>query len=171
MSLVDVKKRLEAHKQEFKVYSKDNCSLCVKTKNEMTLAGVLPMMKIYNDTIVAFNQRGKRKGAITIALPFWHKDIEDFLEAKSEVGDLRTKLFDTQPQVVIPDLFMKMKKEDKLQPWYTFSPHEVEVKLGFNLNDYNGEDFETKYIKCVEAWHDDSGGVPAGFRVPRLGES
>ena len=114
--------------------------------------GVLPMMKIYNDTIVAFNQRGKRKGAITIALPFWHKDIEDFLEAKSEVGDLRTKLFDTQPQVVIPDLFMKMKKEDKLQTWYTFSPHEVEVKLGFNLNDYNGEEFETKYMECVEAY-------------------
>ena len=114
--------------------------------------GVLPMMKIYNDSIVAFNQRGKRKGAITIALPFWHKDIEDFLEAKSEVGDLRTKLFDSQPQVVIPDLFMKMKEEDKNQIWYTFSPHEVEVKLGFNLNDFHGEEFEDKYHECVLAY-------------------
>lgn len=116
--------------------------------------GVLPMMKIYNDSIVAFNQRGKRKGAITIALPFWHKDIEDFLEAKSEVGDLRTKLFDTQPQVVIPDLFMRMKEEDKTQIWYTFSPHEVEVKLGFNLNDYYGSEFEDKYHLCVRAYKD-----------------
>lgn len=114
--------------------------------------GVLPMMKIYNDSIVAFNQRGKRKGAITIALPFWHKDIEDFLEAKSEVGDLRTKLFDSQPQVVIPDLFMKMKEQDKNQIWYTFSPHEVEVKLGFNLNDFHGEEFEDKYHECVLAY-------------------
>ena len=116
--------------------------------------GVLPMMKIYNDTIVAFNQRGKRKGAITIALPLWHKDVEDFLEAKSEVGDLRTKLFDAQPQIVIPDLFMRMKEEDKNQTWYTFSPHEVEVKLGFNLNDYYGDEFETKYALCVQAYKD-----------------
>lgn len=116
--------------------------------------GVLPMMKVYNDTIVAFNQRGKRKGAITIALPLWHKDVEDFLEAKSEVGDLRTKLFDAQPQIVIPDLFMRMKEEDKTQIWYTFSPHEVEVKLGFNLNDYYGVEFEAKYALCVQAYKD-----------------
>ena len=116
--------------------------------------GVLPMMKIYNDSIVAFNQRGKRKGAITIALPLWHKDVEDFLESKSEVGDLRTKLFDTQPQIVIPDLFMRMKEEDKTQIWYTFSPHEVEVKLGFNLNDYYGGEFESKYHSCIQAYKD-----------------
>ena len=116
--------------------------------------GVLPMIKIYNDSIVAFNQRGKRKGAITIALPLWHKDVEDFLESKSEVGDLRTKLFDTQPQIVIPDLFMRMKEEDKTQIWYTFSPHEVEVKLGFNLNDYFGDDFENKYRLCIQAYKD-----------------
>lgn len=114
--------------------------------------GVLPMMKVYNDTIVAFNQRGKRKGAITMALPFWHRDIEDFLESKSEVGDLRTKLFDTQLQVVIPDLFMQMKKENKNQAWYTFSPHEVKVVLGFDLNDFTSKEFEAKYFECVDAY-------------------
>ena len=133
---------------------------CVRAKGDMIggeyglSGGVLPMMKIYNDSIVAFNQRGKRKGAITIALPLWHKDVEDFLESKSEVGDLRTKLFDAQPQIVIPDLFMRMKEEDKTQIWYTFSPHEVEVKLGFNLNDYYGGEFESKYHSCVQAYKD-----------------
>lgn len=114
--------------------------------------GVLPMMKIYNDAIVAFNQLGKRKGAITMALPCWHYDIPSFLEAKSEVGDLRTKLFDTQLQIVFSDLFMQMKEEDKTQTWYMFSPHEVEVVLGFNLNDYSGEDFNQKYFEAVEAY-------------------
>lgn len=114
--------------------------------------GILPMMKVYNDTIVAFNQRGKRKGAITMAVPFWHRDIEDFLESKSEVGDLRTKLFDTQLQVVIPDLFMQMKKDNKNQTWYTFSPHEVKVVLGFDLNDFTSKEFETKYFECVDAY-------------------
>lgn len=114
--------------------------------------GVLPMMKIFNDTIVAFNQRGKRKGAITIALPIWHKDIVEFLECRSELGDLRTKLFDTQPQIVIEDLYMNMKKQDKTQIWYTFSPHEVEVVLGFNLNDYSGPEFDDKYQQAVQAY-------------------
>lgn len=114
--------------------------------------GVLPMMKIYNDAIVAFNQLGKRKGAITMALPCWHYDTPSFLEAKSEVGDLRTKLFDTQLQIVFSDLFMRMKEEDKTQTWYMFSPHEVEVVLGFNLNDYSGEDFNQKYFEAVEAY-------------------
>ena len=114
--------------------------------------GVLPMMKIYNDAIVAFNQLGKRKGAITMALPCWHFDTPLFLEAKSEVGDLRTKLFDTQLQIVFSDLFMQMKEDDKMQTWYMFSPHEVEVKLGFNLNDYSGEKFKVKYFEAVSAY-------------------
>lgn len=114
--------------------------------------GVIPMMKIYNDVIVAFNQLGKRKGAITIALPVWHKDIVEFLEVKSEVGDLRTKLFDSQPQIVFSDLFMQMKEDDKNQIWYTFSPYEVERVLGFNLNDVAGEEFNKCYFEAVEAY-------------------
>ena len=114
--------------------------------------GVIPMMKIFNETIVAFNQRGKRKGAITSALPIWHKDVVDFLDVKTEVGDLRGKLFDTQTQIVIEDIFMNMKEEDNQQIWYTFSPHEVEVKLGFNLNDYSGKEFDEKYLEAVNAY-------------------
>ena len=49
---------------------------------------------------------------------------------------------------------MRMKEEDKTQIWYTFSPHEVEVKLGFNLNDYSGCDFDVKYQQCVNAYKD-----------------
>lgn len=114
--------------------------------------GVLPMMKIFNDTIVAFNQLGKRKGAITLGLPVWHKDVVDFLEAKSEVGDLRTKLFDSQTQIIFCDLFMEMRKQDKTQIWYTFSPYEVEKVLGFNLNDLSGDEFNQGYMQAVKSY-------------------
>ena len=125
-------------------------------------------MKIFNDTIVAFNQRGKRKGAITMALPIWHKDIIEFLECRSELGDLRTKLFDTQPQIVIEDLYMNMKKQDKTQIWYTFSPHEVEVVLGFNLNDYSGPEFDDKYQQAVQAYKEGKIKVVSEIKVIEL---
>jgi len=115
-------------------------------------SGVVPFIKIFNDVILAFNQRGKRKGAITVALPIFHADIEDFLEINSETGDLRSKSFDIQPQVNIPDLFMKMKKDDKNQLWHTFSPYEVESKLGIKLFDVFNEEFEVAYKECVAAY-------------------
>ena len=116
-------------------------------------SGVVPFIKIFNDVILAFNQKGKRKGAITVALPIFHADIEDFLEINSETGDLRSKSFDIQPQVNIPDLFMKMKDEDKLQTWYTFSPYEVESKLGIKLFDVFNDEFENAYRACVDAYN------------------
>lgn len=117
-----------------------------------TASGVVPFIKIFNDVILAFNQKGKRKGAITVALPIFHADIEDFLEINSETGDLRSKSFDIQPQVNVPDLFMKMKEEDKNQLWYTFSPYEVESKLGIKLFDLFNEEFEVAYKECVAAY-------------------
>ena len=114
--------------------------------------GALPMMKIFNETIIAFNQLGKRKGAITSALPVWHADIVSFLDSVSEVGDLRKKLFDTQIQVVFEDLFMRMVDDSPNSIWYTFSPHEVEEVLGYNLNDYSGVEFDDLYLKAVEAY-------------------
>lgn len=115
-------------------------------------SGVLPFIKIFNDVIVAFNQKGKRKGAITVALPIFHGDIEDFLEINSETGDLRNKSFDIQPQVNVPDLFMEMKKADKTQLWHTFSPYEVERKLGIKLFDVFNDEFNVAYRECVAAY-------------------
>ena len=68
--------------------------------------GVIPWIRIINDTAVAVNQQGKRKGAVTVSLDIWHLDIEDFLELRTENGDQRMKAYDIFPQVVF-DLFHK----------------------------------------------------------------
>lgn len=116
--------------------------------------GVLPFIKVANDTAIAVNQGGKRKGAITCALPDWHGDIEDFLEIQTETGDARTKSFDIQPQICIHDTFMERLLEDKTQTWYTFSPAEVLNVLNINLNEIGGNDFTGGYNKCVAAYKD-----------------
>ena len=76
--------------------------------------GVVPWVKIVNDTAVAVNQQGRRAGAVTAALDSWHLDIELFLELQTENGDQRGKAYDIYPQVVLSDLFMK-RVEDNLE--------------------------------------------------------
>ncbi|MEO2083659.1 MAG: ribonucleoside-diphosphate reductase subunit alpha, partial [Desulfurobacteriaceae bacterium] len=107
--------------------------------------GIVPWAKILNDVAVAVNQEGKRAGAVTIALDVWHLDIFDFLELKTENGDLRRKAFDIFPQVVIPDLFMERVKYD--QDWLLVDPYEVEKKFGFKLYELWGEEFEKAYMQ------------------------
>lgn len=114
--------------------------------------GVLPFIKVLNDTMVAVNQAGKRKGAATCALPIWHNDIEDFLDVQTEVGDPRSKSFDIQPQVTMFDLFMKMRKQDKNQTWLTFCPYEVKKVLGIDIGYLFNEEFEEAYAKIQEAY-------------------
>lgn len=130
--------------------------------------GVIPMMKIYESAINAFDQKGKRKGAMTAALPIWHKDIVEFLDSISEVGDLRGKLFDVQLQVVFEDLFMDKVENDKQATWCTFSPYEVEKVLGFNLNDYSGLEFDEKYQIAVDAYLDGKLTVVSEIKVIEL---
>lgn len=105
--------------------------------------GVIPWIKIINDTAVAVNQLGKRAGAVTAALDIWHLDIEDFLELQSENGDQRKKAYDIFPQVVILDEFMRRVKKDK--EWSLFDPNEVYRKYGFELATLWGEEFDRKY--------------------------
>lgn len=107
--------------------------------------GVVPWIKIVNDTVVAVNQLGKRAGACTVALDVWHYDIEDFLELQTENGDQRSKAFDIFPQVVIPDEFMRRVKLDKL--WLMFDPHELSMKLDVKIVDLWGENFDKFYEK------------------------
>lgn len=113
--------------------------------------GIVPWTKILNDVAVAVNQEGKRAGAVTVALDVWHLDIYDFLELKTENGDLRRKAFDIFPQVVIPDLFMERVKFD--QEWLLVDPYEVERKFGYRLYELWGEEFEKAYMH-VEAESD-----------------
>lgn len=116
--------------------------------------GVVPMIKVFNDTMVYVNQSGKRKGAGTVALPIWHNDILDFLDIQTEVGDPRTKCFDIQPQICFNDLFFEMLEQDKTQDWFTFCPYEVKQVLGVDLPEQYNNDFVKVYDLAVNAHKD-----------------
>lgn len=111
-------------------------------------SGVLPWIKLINDTAIAVNQLGSRAGAITVALDIWHADIEDFLTMQHENGDQRKKAYDIFPQIVISDLFMKRAEADL--KWTLVDPHEVRVKYGVELAELYGEKFEEIYLKIEQ---------------------
>ncbi len=100
--------------------------------------GVVPFLKVVNDTAVAVNQGGKRKGAVCAYLETWHLDIEEFLELRKNTGDDRRRTHDMNTANWIPDLFMKrvMDKAD----WTLFSPSDVP-----DLHDKFGTAFEEAY--------------------------
>ncbi|SEN29422.1 ribonucleoside-diphosphate reductase subunit alpha [Lihuaxuella thermophila] len=110
--------------------------------------GVIPWIRNYNNTAVAVDQLGVRRGAFAIYLDVWHADILDFLNLKTNNGDDRLKAHDIFPGVCIPDLFMEKVKERA--DWYLFDPHEVREVMGFSLEDSWGEEFERRYQACVE---------------------
>lgn len=100
--------------------------------------GVIPFLKVANDTAVAVNQGGKRKGAMCAYLETWHLDIEDFLELRKNTGDERRRTHDMNTANWIPDLFMKRVREKK--SWTLFSPDDVK-----DLHDLYGKAFEKRY--------------------------
>lgn len=111
--------------------------------------GVIPFVKIINDTALAINQEGKRSGAVTTALHIWHLDIEEFLEMQRETGgDIRRKCFDVFPQVLVHNEFMRRVKEDR--EWVLIDPYEVRVKYNVELADLYGESFTNFYLKLLE---------------------
>ncbi len=107
--------------------------------------GVLPWIKLINDTAVAVNQLGSRAGAITVALDSWHIDIEEFLTMQHENGDQRKKAYDVFPQVVLSDLFMKRVEEGK--KWTLIDPHEIRKKYNVEIAELYGKEFEEFYEK------------------------
>jgi len=102
--------------------------------------GVVPFLKVANDTAVAVNQGGKRKGALCAYLEVWHLDIEEFLELRKNTGDDRRRTHDMNTANWIPDLFMKRVIENK--DWTLFSPNETP-----DLHDLYGNAFEIAYVK------------------------
>ena len=102
--------------------------------------GVVPFLKVANDTAVAVNQGGKRKGAMCAYLETWHMDIEEFLELRKNTGDDRRRTHDMNTANWVPDLFMKRVCENG--EWTLFSPDEVP-----DLHDRIGTDFERKYVE------------------------
>lgn len=107
--------------------------------------GVVPWIRIINDTAVAVNQQGRRAGAVTVALDTWHLDIETFLELQTENGDQRGKAYDIYPQVVCSNLFMK-RVEENLE-WTLFDPYEIRQKYQIELCELYGTEFEEFYEK------------------------
>ncbi|MGE0859380.1 MAG: ribonucleoside-diphosphate reductase subunit alpha [Gammaproteobacteria bacterium] len=105
--------------------------------------GVVPFLKVANDTAVAVNQGGKRKGAMCAYLETWHMDIEEFLELRKNTGDDRRRTHDMNTANWVPDLFMKRVVEDGA--WTLFSPDEVP-----DLHDAVGAEFERKYAYYEE---------------------
>ncbi|MCY4564279.1 MAG: ribonucleoside-diphosphate reductase subunit alpha [Gammaproteobacteria bacterium] len=100
--------------------------------------GLVPFLKVVNDTAVAVNQGGKRKGAVCSYLETWHLDIEEFLELRKNTGDDRRRTHDMNTANWIPDLFMKRVSEDS--DWTLFSPNEVP-----DLHDLYGRAFGARY--------------------------
>ncbi len=100
--------------------------------------GVIPFLKVANDTAVAVNQGGKRKGAMCAYLETWHLDIEQFLELRKNTGDDRRRTHDMNTANWIPDLFMKRVHND--EEWTLFSPNDAT-----ELHDLTGLEFENKY--------------------------
>ena len=105
--------------------------------------GIIPWIKLLNDTAIAVNQGGRRAGAVTVSVDIWHLDVPEFLEMQTENGDQRRKAYDIFPQLVLPDEFMRrvMDKKD----WIMIDPHEVRSKLGIELAELWGEKFEQAY--------------------------
>ncbi len=101
--------------------------------------GVVPFLKVVNDTAVAVNQGGKRKGAVCAYLETWHLDIEEFLELRKNTGDDRRRTHDMNTSNWIPDLFMRRVMEKGT--WTLFSPNDTP-----DLHDKFGKEFEKIYV-------------------------
>jgi len=105
--------------------------------------GIIPWIKLLNDTAIAVNQGGRRAGAVTVSVDIWHLDVPEFLEMQTENGDQRRKAYDIFPQLVLPDEFMRrvIAKED----WTLVDPYEVRTKLGIELAELWGDKFTQTY--------------------------
>ncbi|MET1255193.1 ribonucleoside-diphosphate reductase subunit alpha [Aliikangiella maris] len=124
--------------------------------------GVIPFLKVANDSAIAVNQGGKRKGAVCAYLESWHIDIEDFLDLRKNTGDDRRRAHDMNTANWIPDLFMERVVEEG--DWTLFSPDEVpdlhekfgkefrDAYLGYERQAETGQLKNVKTIKAVDLW-------------------
>ncbi len=121
--------------------------------------GVVPFLKVVNDSAVAVNQGGKRKGAVCAYLECWHLDVEEFLELRKNTGDDRRRTHDMNSALWIPDLFMKRVFEEG--EWTLFSPSDAP-----DLHDLYGAAFEARYL-AYEAQVDE-GTLRLAKRLPAV---
>ncbi len=112
--------------------------------------GVIPWVKLFNDTAIAVDQLGMRTGSVSIWLDAWHKDLPEFLQLKTNNGDDRKKAHDVFPGICYPDLFWKMAENDIEGTWNMMCPHEIKKIKGYELCDFYGEEWEKRYFECLE---------------------
>lgn len=112
--------------------------------------GVIPWIRLYNDTAVAVDQLGRRKGGASITLDVWHQDLYEFLELRTNNGDDRRKAHDIFPSVSIPNIFMERLKARG--NWSLFDPYMVNKVMRFHLEDFYDEvdnkEFTKRYLAC-----------------------
>ncbi len=111
--------------------------------------GVIPWIKLFNDTAVAVDQLGVRNGSVAIWLDAWHKDLPEFLQIRTNNGDDRKKAHDVFPGICYPDLFWKLAENNINAEWYMMCPHEIRQIKGYSLEDFYGQQWENKYYECV----------------------
>lgn len=111
--------------------------------------GVLKWIKLCNDTAVAVDQLGVRQGSVAVYLDIWHRDMPEFLQIRTNNGDDRMKAHDVFPGVCIPDLFWRMVRDEIDSMWYMMCPHEIQSIKGYHLEDYWGEEWERRYLDCI----------------------
>ncbi|MBE6071608.1 MAG: ribonucleoside-diphosphate reductase subunit alpha [Clostridium butyricum] len=111
--------------------------------------GIIPWIKLFNDTAVAVDQLGVRNGSVAIWLDAWHKDIPEFLQIRTNNGDDRKKAHDVFPGLCYPDLFWKLAENNIDANWYMMCPHEIKSIKGYCLEDFYGDEWEKKYYDCV----------------------
>lgn len=111
--------------------------------------GVIPWVKLFNDTAIAVDQLGVRNGSVAIWLDAWHRDIPEFLQLKTNNGDDRKKAHDVFPGLCYPDLFWRLAENDIDANWYMMCPHEIRTYKGYSLEDFYGDEWEKRYWECV----------------------
>lgn len=112
--------------------------------------GVIRWIRLVNDTAVAVDQLGMRQGAAAVYLDAWHRDLPEFLQLRTNNGDDRMKAHDLFPAVCYPDLFWRKAEENLDQEWHLMCPHEILTVKGYSLEDSFGEEWERRYLDCVE---------------------
>lgn len=111
--------------------------------------GIIPWIKLFNDTAIAVDQLGVRNGSVAIWLDAWHKDLPEFLQLRTNNGDDRKKAHDIFPGLCYPELFWRLAETDIDANWYMMCPHEIRTVKGYSLEDFYGEEWEERYYDCV----------------------
>jgi ribonucleoside-diphosphate reductase alpha chain len=111
--------------------------------------GIIPWVKLFNDTAIAVDQLGVRNGSVAIWLDAWHKDMPEFLQVRTNNGDDRKKAHDIFPGLCYPDLFWRLAENDIDANWYMMCPYEIKSIKGYSLEDFYGKEWEEKYYDCV----------------------